>query len=107
MFSYQSKEKTSKANGFAKNAKRKLSAVDQVEHKRMGRRMDAIYEGSNVELGCLEIGQISDQTKEMHDSKLKLPMVMKDMMLAIMTSAPDLLHHIHIVGYNINGMAFH
>ena len=40
--SVKSKEKTSKSNAAAKNAKRKLSAVEEIEREMIGRRLDAI-----------------------------------------------------------------
>ncbi|KAI8137428.1 hypothetical protein BJV82DRAFT_341221 [Fennellomyces sp. T-0311] len=97
------KEKSSDANAAAQNAKRKLSAIEAVEKKKMGRRMDTIYKASHIELGCLEITQTPDDTKKIADSMLKLAVVMKDMLIEITTQMPTILHDIHILGYNING----
>ncbi|KAI8149278.1 hypothetical protein BJV82DRAFT_587343 [Fennellomyces sp. T-0311] len=97
------KEKASKANASACNKKRKLSAVDEVQRKAMGRKMDVVYIGGRKELGCMEVGSHVDQTKEWTDGRLKMPVVMKDMLLQIVEEAPALLHKIGITGYLING----
>ncbi|KAG2223091.1 hypothetical protein INT45_008939 [Circinella minor] len=97
------KELGNQANAFAQNAKRKISAIDEVEKAKRGRSMDGILKCGEVEYGCIEIDQNTDSTKELKDSRLKLPIVMKDMFLKIYHYAPELQHKIHIVGYNING----
>ena len=95
---------TSHANGKEQNTKRKLSAVESVPNAKIGRRMDMVFKAGRLEYGALEFGQKADDTKELRDSRIKLPHVMKDMLLTIMHAAPELLRSIHIVGYNINGM---
>ena len=75
-----SKETTSKASRDGRNAKRKLSFMEEMQNVKMGRRMDDGYEGSGVELGAIKIGHHDDTTKEFRDARLKLPMVMKDML---------------------------
>ncbi|KAI7858168.1 hypothetical protein BDC45DRAFT_565515 [Circinella umbellata] len=97
------KEMTSEANAAALNGKRKLSAVDATNKKKMGRRTDTIYKASGVELDCLEIGHQVDSTKEMKDSMIKLPIVLKDMLCAIVQDIPSIINQTHILGYNING----
>ena len=67
--------------------------------------MDGIFKCGEDEYGCLEIGQNTDSTKELKDSRLKLPIVMRDMFLKIYNYAPELQNKIHILGYNINGMS--
>ena len=94
---------TSEANAAALNGKRKLSAVESTENKKMGRRTDTIYKASGIELGCLEIGDRLDSTKEMKDSMIKLPIVLKDMLRAIVQDMPSIINQTHILGYNING----
>ena len=49
-------EKSSNANAAATNKKRKLSAIDEIRRKAMGRKMVAVYARARMELGCLEIG---------------------------------------------------
>ncbi|KAI9467462.1 hypothetical protein BDB00DRAFT_880570 [Zychaea mexicana] len=71
-----SKEKSSKANATASNSKRKLSAVEEVQRKAMGRKMDAIYISGGKELGCMEVVSEADQMKEWKDGMVKMPVVM-------------------------------
>ncbi|KAG2216525.1 hypothetical protein INT45_010717 [Circinella minor] len=104
-FFSDSKELGSKANSFAQNSKRKLSGLEEAQKARGGRRMDTIYKGGEVEYGAVEIGNRADSTKELNDSRLKLPIVLKDMFLKIHDYAPELQNKIHIVGYNINGLS--
>ncbi|KAG2224554.1 hypothetical protein INT45_004399 [Circinella minor] len=99
----QGKEKTSKASATQSNNKRKLSAIDEVKRKAMGRRMDCIYIGGSKELGCMEVGSVADQTKEFKDSGMKMPIVMKDMLREIVEKAPTLVRRVHMIGYMITG----
>ncbi|KAI7900361.1 uncharacterized protein BX663DRAFT_459008 [Cokeromyces recurvatus] len=61
------KEKSSYSNSNAKNAKRKIAAIEEMASKKMGRKIDTIYAGDNFEFGALEIGSKDDQTKEIKD----------------------------------------
>ncbi|KAI9494031.1 hypothetical protein BDB00DRAFT_762546, partial [Zychaea mexicana] len=79
------------------NSKRKLSAVDEIEREKIGRRLDTIYTASDLEFGGLEAAANRDNTKEIHDAKLRLPMFLRDMLSAIVRKA-------HVLGYNVNGM---
>ncbi|CDH53141.1 hypothetical protein RO3G_08569 [Lichtheimia corymbifera JMRC:FSU:9682] len=99
-----SKEKSSVANSLAKNNKRKLSAVEQLNNIKMGRKMDTIYKSGNIELGCLEIGGAPCQTKAWNDSMMKMPFVMKDMLISILKKTAAKIDEVHIIGYNINGL---
>ncbi|KAI9494030.1 hypothetical protein BDB00DRAFT_956181 [Zychaea mexicana] len=96
-------EKTSISNAAALNCKRKLSAVEEIERERIGRRLDTIYTASDLEFGGLEAGANRDYTKEFHDSKLKLPMVLRDMLCAIVKHRSSILRKAHVLGYNVNG----
>ncbi|KAI9488956.1 hypothetical protein BDB00DRAFT_963026 [Zychaea mexicana] len=97
------KEGSSKANADENNKKRCISAVDPAIHRKMGRKMDLLYESSGKELGCIEIGKDEDQTKEMKDGLLKMPIVMHDMLLQVAFSE-SLLRCVHVLGFVIVGM---
>ena len=100
-----SKESSSTANASANNNKRKLSAIEPIERQKMGRRMDTVYAGKRqVEVGCMEIGKSINQTKEWQDGRLKMPIVMRDMLMSMVEETPALLHTLHTMGYSINGM---
>ncbi|KAI7859393.1 hypothetical protein BDC45DRAFT_475199 [Circinella umbellata] len=98
------KEKPSTANAAATNRKRKLSAVEPTENLKMGRRTDTTYIGGDgVELGCLEIGKTNNQTKELMDGSIKMPVVMRDMLMKLVEETPSLVNKLHILGYMIMG----
>ncbi|KAI9495887.1 hypothetical protein BDB00DRAFT_759551 [Zychaea mexicana] len=99
----QGKEKTSKTNATQTNNKRTLSATEEVKRKAIGRRMDCIYTGSLKELGCMEVGSVADQTEEFKDARMKMPVVMKDMLREIVERAPNLVRRVHMIGYMIIG----
>ncbi|KAI9258017.1 hypothetical protein BDA99DRAFT_583608 [Phascolomyces articulosus] len=96
------KEKCSTSHSKTLNSKRKLSAVDEIEREKIGRRLDTVYIGGGIELGGLEAGPAKDNTKEFEDSMLKLPFVFKDMLNEIVSCRPSLIHKAHVLGYNIN-----
>ncbi|KAI9488284.1 hypothetical protein BDB00DRAFT_848860 [Zychaea mexicana] len=101
------KEISSEANATARNTKRKLSAIEPIANKKMGSRTDIIYKISNIELGCLEIGGKVDATKEYKDSMIKMPPVLKDMIIAVAERKRASLRKIHVLGYNINAVLSH
>ncbi|KAI9494785.1 hypothetical protein BDB00DRAFT_871059 [Zychaea mexicana] len=86
---------SSEANADVLNNDRQLSSVKP-------RRGDIIFKSGKLELGCAEIGAAKNQTKEMRDSLLRLPIVLRDMLL-LATFPPLLLHKCHIIGYSISG----
>lgn len=65
--------------------------------------MDTVYVASDIELGCLEIKGMVDDTKEKEDSRVKMPIVMRDMLLQVVDNVSSMLRKVHIVGYHING----
>ncbi|KAI9258807.1 hypothetical protein BDA99DRAFT_440726, partial [Phascolomyces articulosus] len=71
---------------------------------KISRRLDTLYIGKGIELGGLEAGPTKDNTKEFEDSMLKLPFVFKDMLNESVSCLPSLIHKVHVLGYNINGM---
>ncbi|KAI8969588.1 hypothetical protein BDB01DRAFT_732166 [Pilobolus umbonatus] len=97
------KEKSSVSNSMARNSKRKISAVEEMPNRRIGRKVDTVYSNGIFEFGALEIGNKYNQTKEMKDGGFKLPHVMKDMLLTIVQKNPTMLNKAHVVGYIING----
>lgn len=96
------------ANSKATNSKRKLSSIEEVSRKATGRKMDSIYVGAETELGVLEIGsRKNDDTKDLKDGYLKLPIVMKDMLKIIVDKYPAIKEKVNIVGYSIQGKCSH
>ncbi|KAI9491827.1 hypothetical protein BDB00DRAFT_747590, partial [Zychaea mexicana] len=64
---------------------------------------DTIYKYGARELGCCEVGAAKDQSKAFHDCSLKMPLVLRDMLLQL-TYTPSLLHKSHVIGYSITGI---
>ncbi|KAG2217669.1 hypothetical protein INT45_006178 [Circinella minor] len=95
-------EKSSEANATAVNQNRQLSSIKAISNRKMGRRGDIIFSSGHTELGCTEIGAANNQTKEIRDSLLKMPLVLRDMLL-LATFSPNLLHQSHVIGYSISG----
>ncbi|KAI9488958.1 hypothetical protein BDB00DRAFT_645146 [Zychaea mexicana] len=85
------------------NKKRCISAVDPAIHRKMGRKMDVLYQSSGKELGCSEIGKDEDQTKEMKDRLSKMSIVMHTMLLQL-ASSESLLRRVHVPGFLLAGM---
>ncbi|KAI8981537.1 hypothetical protein BDB01DRAFT_794494 [Pilobolus umbonatus] len=81
-------KKSSFFNSVARNFKRKISAVEKIPHRRMGRKFDTVYSNCSFDRG------------------FKLPHVMEDMILTIIQNNPTKLNKAHVVGYNINGSSF-
>ncbi|KAI9491027.1 hypothetical protein BDB00DRAFT_767784 [Zychaea mexicana] len=77
-----------------------LSAIDPIERHKMGRRVDTVFASGPIELGCTEIGAKNDQTKTLTDRSLKMPLILRDMLLDV-TYAPALLKRSHVVAYCI------
>ncbi|KAG2225871.1 hypothetical protein INT45_007115 [Circinella minor] len=48
------------------NKKHQLLAINEIQRKVAGRKMDAVYIGGRKELGCMEAGSNVDQTKELY-----------------------------------------
>ncbi|KAI9492311.1 hypothetical protein BDB00DRAFT_873580 [Zychaea mexicana] len=66
-------EKSSEANATSVNQDRTLSAIKLIANRKMERRVDMLFNCGHIEFGCTEIGATKDQTKEMRDSFLKMP----------------------------------
>ncbi|KAI9345952.1 hypothetical protein BD770DRAFT_413887 [Pilaira anomala] len=111
------KEKASTANRSENNSKRKLSSVEEMTRKVIGRKMNSVYIGAELELGAAENesrgkeyttqhpenGNKKDDTKNLSDGYLKLPIVMKDMLKNIVENYPEIRNEVNIIGYNVQG----
>ncbi|KAI9260676.1 hypothetical protein BDA99DRAFT_88669 [Phascolomyces articulosus] len=64
--------------------------------RQMDYSLDTTYIASNVEFGGIKI----DNNKK--ESKIKLPLMLKEMVAVISSQIPKTTHNIHILGYHIN-----
>ncbi|KAI9493042.1 hypothetical protein BDB00DRAFT_764374, partial [Zychaea mexicana] len=101
--SFYSTEVSSEANANAVNSSRQLSSVTAISNRKMGRRGDTMFKYGSEELGCSEVGATRDQTKAFCDCSMKMPLVLRDMLLSV-TYDSSLLHTAHVIGYSITGM---
>ncbi|KAG2224773.1 hypothetical protein INT45_005297 [Circinella minor] len=95
-------EVSSEANAHAINSSRQLSSITAISNRKMGRRGDTIFKYGSEELGCSEVGAARDQTKAFRDCSMKMPLVLRDMLLSA-TYDSSLLHAAHVIGYSIIG----
>ena len=51
----------------------------------------------------MEVGPVLDQTKEFKDARIKMPMVMNDMLREIVENSRSLVRRVHVIGYMIIG----
>lgn len=68
---------------------------------KQAKKMDIIYVTGGLELGCLEIGS-SDVTKDWRDSRVKMPIVMKDVLLELVGATLFIATRAHIDVYSIS-----
>ena len=79
-----------------------LSPIEPIGGRKIGRRVDTLFKSGSEELGYNEIGAGKDQTKQIEDSNFKMPFVLRDMLVRL-TYTKELLHSVHIVGYDMTG----
>ncbi|KAI9490126.1 hypothetical protein BDB00DRAFT_769279, partial [Zychaea mexicana] len=99
-----STERTSKANTDAINKKHMISAFEPAQNRTMGHHIDVIYTTSDTEIGCIEIGKGSDQTKVMKDGLVKLLLVMHDDLLLQLATTEEALRKTHVISFVILGL---
>ncbi|KAK4520018.1 Asparagine-rich protein (ARP protein) [Mucor velutinosus] len=94
-------EKCSKSSADALNASR----TDIMCRQSSGRKMDYVFlhEKSDLELGCGECALVGgvNTTKEMCDANFKMPKIMKDMLIKLVSVSPALKNKLHVCGLYI------
>ncbi|KAG2220148.1 hypothetical protein INT45_013846, partial [Circinella minor] len=78
----------------------KSSTVDSLEDKTIdySASIDTIYLASNVELGGIKMDNIDNKNA---NTKMYLPLGLKDMFVTLGNQSPKIVHDIHILGYHI------
>lgn len=74
-----------------------------MENKRMGRKVDLIFQRQRLEYDCAECGRYDDQTKELYDGPFKMLKVLKDIIYNLHKSAPISLREFTVVGFLMFG----
>ncbi|KAF1799270.1 hypothetical protein FB192DRAFT_1385901 [Mucor lusitanicus] len=96
----KSGEKCSRSSADAMNAGR----TNLQSRQATGRKMDYLFQYSGkTEVGCGECGLAGgvNSTKELYDAYFKLPKVMKDMMINLLSLSPSLKRDLVISGFYI------
>ena len=94
-------EKCSQSSADAMNATRSSMLCRQ----KPGRKMDYLFLYNKYELGCGECGLDSgiNTTKELSDANFKMPKVMRDMLIKLVSRSPSLKRDLVITGFYIGG----
>ncbi|EPB87065.1 hypothetical protein HMPREF1544_06182 [Mucor circinelloides 1006PhL] len=95
-------EKCSKASADAANSVRSPSGLSR---QQSGRKMDLIFKTKidDIEIGCGECALVGgvNTTKEFQDACFKMPKVMRDMLVKIVSRSPALVNKLSISGFYI------
>jgi hypothetical protein len=95
-------EKCSKASADAANSVRSPSDFSR---QQCGRKMDYLFKtnDSDNEIGCGECALVAgvNTTKEFQDAGFKMPKVMRDMLVKIVSRSPAVVHKLQICGLYI------
>lgn len=94
-------EKCSQSSADAMNANRSSVLCRQ----KSGRKMDYLFLDKKNELGCGECGLDNgvNTTKELSDANFKMPKVMRDMLVKLVSQSPALKRDLVISGFYIGG----
>ena len=84
-------EKASTSSSARKNRDRIPQGRNELERKKMGRRLDMIIRRKRIEVGGGEAGkeQSPNDVKMMRERDLKLPKALKDMMSVLVVDVPS------------------
>ncbi|KAI8140070.1 hypothetical protein BJV82DRAFT_236025 [Fennellomyces sp. T-0311] len=100
-------EKTSSASANRRNDARIVAGAESMSRKAIGRRGDLIFVYSKVELGCGELGRYNEGakgSKELRESFLKTPKMMKDELAELISKRPDKRSQFRVVGFISMGL---
>lgn len=94
----------SKASSDRVDKDRSISEL--TTRKRFGAKVDFLFEGSDYELGAIEVGCRSDVNgnKCLTVASLKLPKTLKDMFGSLAEIAPGKIREAKTVGFILSGM---
>lgn len=96
---------TSDTSSKQLNRKRKLSSTEQINRQKSGKRVDLLFKYGDFELGAYEAAKCSKDysNKGISDSQLKLPKILKGMLLRLLIVAPKKLRQLKTVGIVTSG----
>lgn len=73
--------------------------------KRIGAKLDILFEALPYELGAIKDGYFSDinSEKTLNEAGLKLPKTLKDIFLSLILKAPSEVHNIRTANFIVSG----
>ncbi|KAL0085854.1 hypothetical protein F4703DRAFT_1851901 [Phycomyces blakesleeanus] len=99
------KEICSKASSFESNRGQQIASVTNIGRKKSAKRPDHIFRYGSFELGISEAAKVSDENgdKDIKDSRIKAPKLMKDLMQKILENKPGLINTLRIPSIIMSG----
>ncbi|KAL0073907.1 hypothetical protein F4703DRAFT_1377390 [Phycomyces blakesleeanus] len=103
---FDSSEICSKASSFESNRGRQIASVTNIGRKKSAKRPDHIFRYGSFELGISEAAKVSDENgdKDIKDSRIKAPKLMKDLMQKILENKPGLINTLRIPSIIMSGL---
>ena len=102
-------KRKSQASSDRHNRKRSLSSIEPTARHITGMQPDMKCLYLNYEIGFTEVGLKDDGengTKELYESGMKAPKMLKDFFLSIIRERPSIIHSIKTGAFIISGMCF-
>ncbi|KAL0086442.1 hypothetical protein J3Q64DRAFT_1677398 [Phycomyces blakesleeanus] len=95
----------SKASSFESNRGQQIASVTNIGRKKSAKRPDHIFRYGSFELGISEAAKVSDENgdKDIKDSRIKAPKLMKDLMQKILENKPGLINTLRIPSIIMSG----
>lgn len=104
IYSFACSEKASKTCSVENNKRRKISTGSRMERQRSAEIPDVEISCEGYELGAIEVSDdLTNHTKELNDSSIKLGRIMKSMLRNVVEKNPEQQHQLQITGMFIAG----
>ncbi|KAI8147116.1 hypothetical protein BJV82DRAFT_509094 [Fennellomyces sp. T-0311] len=99
-------ETASKASSHRVNAERSLGSVSSASRRQVGMKTGLLFMTRILELGVAEAGRCSDvnTTKTLYERGMKLPKMLKDMFVMLLSESPEHIREIRTFGFAIAGL---
>lgn len=97
---YINREKTSEVSSEQMNQRRKLSSVDKIARQKTGKRVDMAFRYDGYDIGVYEAKKSSREYSDegITDQQIKVPKIMKGMLIKLLTVAHTKLRQLETVG---------
>ncbi|CEG64305.1 hypothetical protein RMATCC62417_01303 [Rhizopus microsporus] len=87
------------------NQRRKLSSVDKVTRQKKGKVVDMVFKYDGYDIGAYETKRSSREYNDevITDERIKVPKIMKGILIKLLTIAPTKLRQLETVGIITSG----